>query len=97
MCAATCQDNITSFGMNCLSLEEAVSVHQNLQAPKTDGYVIWDQNLCMVFDAYVPISLTGIDKSQHLFSVCMHIILLIFAIHQASRPWLKVEVIHATK
>jgi hypothetical protein len=69
----------------------------SLQEPKTDGYPLWDQNLCIVFDAHLPISLTGIDKIQHLSSICIHIILLIFTIHQASRPWLKVEIIHATK
>jgi hypothetical protein len=68
-----------------------------LQEPKIDGYVFWDQNLCIVFNAYSSISLTGIDKIKHLSSICIHIILLIFTIHQASRSWLKVEVIHATK
>jgi hypothetical protein len=77
--------------------ESAVPVHKELQEPRTDGYVFGNQNLCMVFDAHSPISLTGIDKSQHLSSICIHIILLIFAIHQANRSWLKVEVIHATK
>jgi hypothetical protein len=71
----------------------AFSVHKNLQEPKTDGYIFWDQNLGIVFDAHLPISLTGVDKIQHLSSICSHIILLIFTIHQASRPWLKVEVI----
>jgi hypothetical protein len=59
------------------------SVHQNLQQPKIDGYVFWDQNLCIVFDAHSPISLTGIDKIKHLYiiDIHIHIILLIFIIH----------------
>jgi hypothetical protein len=55
-----------------------------LQEPKTDGYVFWDQNLCIVFDAHSPIALTGIDKIQHLSSIYIHIILLIFAIYHSS-------------
>jgi hypothetical protein len=35
---------------------QAVSVPQNLQGPKIDGYVFWDQNLPIVFDVYWPIS-----------------------------------------
>jgi hypothetical protein len=66
-----------------------------LQKPKTDGYIFWDQNLWIVFDAYSPISLTGIDKIKHLSIIYIHIILLIFMIHRANRQWLKVEVIHA--
>jgi hypothetical protein len=76
---------------------EAVSAHQNLPEPKNDGYVFWDQNLCIVFDTHSPISLTGIDKIKHLSSICIHIIFLIFIIHRPTRTWLKVEVIHATK
>jgi hypothetical protein len=64
-------------------LKQAVSVHQNLQEPKTDGCVFWDQNLCIVCDAHSPMSLTGIDKIQHLSSICIHVILLRFIIHQA--------------
>jgi hypothetical protein len=60
-------------------------------------FCFWDQNLCILFDAYSPISLTGIDKIKHLSIIYIYIIFLIFIIHQASRPWLKVEVIHATK
>jgi hypothetical protein len=78
-------------------LSQAVSAYQNLQGPKIDGYVFWDQNLRIVFDADSPISLTGIDKIKHLSIIYIHIILLIFIIHRANRPWLKVEVIHATK
>jgi hypothetical protein len=82
--------------------DQGVSVHQNLQESKIDGYVFWDQNLCIVLDAYSPISLTGIDKIKYLsiiyvhIHIHIHIILLIFIIHRANRPWLKVEVIHAT-
>jgi hypothetical protein len=75
---------------------EAVSVHQNLQEPKFDDDVFWDQNLCIVFDAHSPIYLTGIDKIQHLSSICINIIVLTFAIHRTNRPWRKIEVIHAT-
>jgi hypothetical protein len=75
---------------------QAVSVHQNLQERKIDGYVCWDQNLCIVVDAYSPISLTGIDKIKHLSIIYIHIISLIFVIHRTNRPWLKIEVIHAT-
>jgi hypothetical protein len=57
----------------------------------------WDQNLCIVSDDYSPISSTGIDKIKHLSIIYIHIILLIFIIHRTNRPWLKVEVIHATK
>jgi hypothetical protein len=69
-----------------------------LQGPKIDGYVFWDQNLRIVFDADLPISLTGIDKIKHLYIIYIHIniILLIFIIHRANRPWLEVEAIHAT-
>jgi hypothetical protein len=45
---------------------QAVLVHQNLQEPKIDGYVFWDQNLCIVYDAYSRISPTDIDKIKHL-------------------------------
>jgi hypothetical protein len=76
---------------------QAVSVHQNLQESKTDRYVFSDQHLYIVFDAYSLISLTGIDTIQHLSNICIHIMLLIFAIYQASRELLKVEVIHTTK
>jgi hypothetical protein len=74
-----------------------VSVHHYLQEFKTDGYVFWDQNVCIVSDADSPISLTGIDKIKHLSIIYIHIriILLIFIIHQANRLWFKVEVIHA--
>jgi hypothetical protein len=54
---------------------QGVSVHQNLQESKIDSYVFWDQNLCIVFDAYSPISLTGIDKVKHLSIIYIHIIL----------------------
>jgi hypothetical protein len=77
--------------------EEAVSVHQNLQEPKIDGHVFWDQNLCIGFDAHLPTSLTTIDKIKHLSIICIKIIFLILIIHQTGRPWLKGEVIHATK
>jgi hypothetical protein len=77
--------------------EEAISVHQNLQEPKTDDYVFWDHNLRIVFDAYSPIPSTGIDKIKDLSIICIHILFLIFIVHQASRPWLKVEFIHATE
>jgi hypothetical protein len=40
-----------------------------------DGYVFWDQNLCIVSDAHSPISLTGIDKIKHLSIIHIHIIL----------------------
>jgi hypothetical protein len=46
--------------------DSAVSIHQNLQEAKIDGYVFWDQNLCIVSDAHSPISLTGIDKVKYL-------------------------------
>jgi hypothetical protein len=77
-------------------LESAISIYQNLQEAKTDGYAFWDQDLCIVFDTHSPISLTGIDKLKHSSSIYIHIILLMFIIHQANRPWLKVKVIHAT-
>jgi hypothetical protein len=55
--------------------DQAVSIHQNLQEPEIDGYVLWDQNLCIVFDAHSPISLTGIDKIKHSSIIYIHIIL----------------------
>jgi hypothetical protein len=76
---------------------EAASVHQDLEGPRIHGYVFWDQNACIVFDAYSPISSTGIDKTKDLSIICLHIIFLIFLIHHTNRPWLKLEVIHATK
>jgi hypothetical protein len=72
------------------------SVHQNLQEPKIDGYVFWDQNMRIVFDIYSPISLTGVDKIKDLSIICIYIIFLMFDIHRANKRWLKVEVIHAT-
>jgi hypothetical protein len=67
------------------------------QFTKIDGYVFWDQNVCIVSDAYSPISSTGIDKIKHLSITCLYIMFLIFTIHRANRPWLTVEVIHTTK
>jgi hypothetical protein len=84
-------------GRSSFTIKFGVSVHQDLQGRKSNVCIFWDQNLCVVFDAHSPISLTGIDKIQHLSSICIYIILLRFTIHQASRSWLKVEVIHATK
>jgi hypothetical protein len=75
--------NVCFLGNNG-TMSWAVSVPQNLQEPKTDGYVFWDQNLCIIFDAHSPISLTGIDKIQYLSSICIHIILLIFTIYHSS-------------
>jgi hypothetical protein len=79
------------------SIEINISVHQNLREPKIDGYAFWDQNLCVVFDAHSPRSLIGIDRIKHLSVISIHIMFLIFMIHQANIPCLKVEVIHATK
>jgi hypothetical protein len=66
----------------CGPAPEAVSVHQNLQELKIDGYVFWDQNLCIVFDAHSAISLTGIDQIKHLSIIRIHIIFLMFIIQQ---------------
>jgi hypothetical protein len=68
-----------------------------LQANKIDGYVFWDQNLCIVFDAYPPVSSTGIDKIKHLSIIRIQIMVLIFIAPRVNIPWLKVDVIHATK
>jgi hypothetical protein len=87
------RQNVGAFQWGGIS----VSVHQNLEGPKIDGYLFWDQNVCIVFDASSPIPSSGIDKVKHLPLTCIHIILLIFAIHRANRPWFKGQVIHATK
>jgi hypothetical protein len=68
-----------------------------VQDPKIDGFGFWDQSLCVVFDADSPISSTGIDKIKDLSILCIKIIFTIFIIHRANRPWLKGEVVHATK
>jgi hypothetical protein len=78
-------------------LPSAVSAHQNLQDPKTDGYALWNQNLYIVFDPSSHISSTGIDKIKQLSIICIRIIFLIFHIHRANSPWLRVEVIHVTE
>jgi hypothetical protein len=70
---------------------------QNLQEPKIDGYLFWDQNLWVVLDASLGISSTGIDKIRDLSIIYIQIIFLIFNNHRANRPWLKPTVIHATK
>jgi hypothetical protein len=93
-----------TYGVELLQLtrdraagDSAVSVDQNVQEPKIDGCVLWDQDLRLVFDAYSPVAPTGIDELKHLYVICIHIIFRIFIIHRANRPWLKVEVVHVTK
>jgi hypothetical protein len=75
---------------------QAVSVHENLQAPKIDGCIFWDENLCIVFDAFPPISSACIDKIRHLYNVYIFIIFVMFILPLANTPLLKVEGIHAT-
>jgi hypothetical protein len=71
------------------AVDEPVSVHQNSQEPKIDGYVSWDQNSCIVFDARSPISSNSIDIIKLLYIICIHIIFLIFVIHPTNSTWLK--------
>jgi hypothetical protein len=54
-------------------------------------------NVCIVFDVSSSISSTRIDKIMHLSIICIRMIFLISIIPQVNTPWLKVEVIHATK
>jgi hypothetical protein len=49
-----------------------------------DGYVFWDQNFCIVLDAYSPISLTGIDKIKHLSIIYIYILVPIINIYYSS-------------
>jgi hypothetical protein len=60
-----------------LPAASAVSVHQKLQGRKIDGCIVWDQNLCIVFDAHSPISSTAIDYVKRLSIIFIHIIFVI--------------------
>jgi hypothetical protein len=46
--------------------------------PKIDGCVFWDQNLCIVFDAYSPISSSCIGQIKKSSIIFNHVIFVIF-------------------
>jgi hypothetical protein len=57
---------------------EAVSVDEKVQWRQTDNRLFWDENICIVLDAHLPIFSTGIDEIKPLSIIFTHIILLIF-------------------
>jgi hypothetical protein len=76
------RQNVSAFKWGGMS----VSVHQNLPEPKIGGYLFWDQNLYIVFDASSPRCSSGSDKVKHISLIYIHVIFVTFTIHRANRP-----------
>jgi hypothetical protein len=78
-------------------LKWAVSVHQQSQDYRTDDHFFWDQDMCIVCDAYWPISSTGICEIKRLSTILIHIIFIIFMFPLLNMRFFQGEVIPATK
>jgi hypothetical protein len=64
-----------------LSSGEALSVQQNLHAPKIDDRMVWGKNLCIVFDDCSPISLIAMDEIKLQFIILIQLLSSILAFH----------------
>jgi hypothetical protein len=78
------------------STNEAVSVHENLQLLRIDDRFL-SQNLCIVFDAFSPISPTRIGEIKILSMILIQLRLPMFALSSLHIQLLKKEVIPPTR